>query len=249
LNLVNTTKIEYENSKEVTLLTHLGLGDCIECNGMVRYYADLYEKVNIFAKEQYYDMVEQMYEDDDSISVNKVIGSEFECFFRFLEQTGATDVVIPGFNSYEGNLHMFEQLLMGPAEAFYFLAEVPWRMRVEKFYFKRDASKEKKVLEKLNPNNEKYIFVHDDPDRGYNIDIESEYKIIRNDKSLNLLDMVGLFENAEEIHCMSSSILCLIDCLSLKVKFPPLFLHHDVRNVELGPNGLFADWNIVANAQ
>lgn len=243
----NATKIKY--NKELILITHLGLGDCIECNGMVRYYAEIYDKVNIFAKERYYSMVEQMYEDDDCIIVNKVVGNELQCFAKFAEQKENADALITGFNYYHNNEEMFKQRSMGPAEAFYFLAKVPWKMRVEKFYFKRNPSKEKSVLKKLNPNNEKYIFVHDDPDRGYSIDVDSKYKIIRNDKSLSLLDMVGLFENAEEIHCMSSSVLCLIDCLSLKVKFPPLFLHHDVRNVELGPNGLFADWNIVTNAQ
>ena len=40
----------------------------------------------------------------------------------------------------------------------------------KKTYWKRDLKNEKRVYKKLNPSNEDYIFVHDDPERNLKID-------------------------------------------------------------------------------
>ena len=44
------------------------------------------------------------------------------------------------------------------------------------------------AYKELNPNDEPYIYVHDDPSRGYSIDrnkIRNDLKIIENKKSSN----------------------------------------------------------------
>jgi hypothetical protein len=134
---------------------------------------------------------------------------------------------------------------MGPGESFYHLANVPWEKRNTEFFFQREFEKEEDVYQKLNPNNEKYVFIHDDISRGFSINIKTEHKIIKNNNNINMLHLITLLERAEEIHCMSSSILCLIDCLSSHIQFKNLYLHYNIRKVELGPNSLFANWNII----
>jgi len=37
----------------------------------------------------------------------------------------------------------------------------------------------------------------------------------------------------------------LIDCLDKKIKIRKKFLHKQVRNVDVGPNGLLSDWEIL----
>lgn len=230
---------------KICIYHHLGLGDCIECNGMVRHYAEKYSQVDIFSKSNYYDMVSYMYRDNPSIVVNKIDKNrEYLEVSNFLKDYDG-EIIIPGHNNYFSNLNFFNQRQMGPAESFYFLANVPFVARGDLFHFERDEESEDRVYEKLNPKNEKFVFVHDDTQRGFEVKVTTNLKIIKNDASENLFHMMKVLENAEEVHCMSSSVLCLIDCVSLKVNFKKLFLHHSVRGIELGPNGLFADWKIL----
>lgn len=224
---------------EIMIHHHLGLGDTIECNGMVRYYAEKYDKVHVFSKERNYNMISYMYRDNQNILVHKVPeNSEYVGVSKFLENFEGS-VLVPGHQNY------FTKEGWGPGETFYHLANVPWECRNSKFFFERDLEKEQEVCDILNPNKEKYIFVHDDPSRGLNLNIDTSYKIIKNDVSINMFNIIKLLEEAEEIHCMSSSILCLIDCLSTSVKFPKLYLHYNIRKAKIGPKSLFADWEII----
>ena len=230
---------------KICIYHHLGLGDTFECNGMIRYYAKSYSQVDIFAKSNYHDMVCYMYRDNPCIVVNKIDGNnETLDVSRFLKNYKG-DILFAGHQKYFSNLEYFKKNKMGPGESFYFLANVPWEKRNTDFFFQRDREKENDVYKKLNPNNEKYVFIHDDISRGFYIDLRTEHNIIRNDNSINMFHLIKLLEEAEEIHCMSSSILCLIDCLSSQIQFKKLFLHHNIRKIELGPNSLFADWNII----
>jgi len=80
--------------------------------------------------------------------------------------------------------------------------------------FERDLEKEDEVCKTLNPDGEKYIFVLDDPKRGYTIDmskITSEYKVIRNDYQFKMFDYIKLLENAEEIHMMQTGFLDMVN--------------------------------------
>ena len=80
-------------------------------------------------------------------------------------------------------------------------------------------------------DNEKYIFVLDDPKRGYNIDmskVTDEYKIIHNDYQFRMFDYIKLLENAEEIHMMQTGFLDLVN--SYKMDKPKIYRHNYVRN-------------------
>jgi len=230
---------------KIAIYHHLGMGDAIECNGMVRHFAEKYEFVDIFAKESYHEACSFMYRDNDRIIVNKIDGNnEKEEVSRFLKDYKG-EITIPGHQNYFKNISYFKSLRYGPGESFYHIANVPWQYRNEKFHIDRDESEEQRVLKKLNPYGQKFFFVHDDPSRGHTIDVQSPYMILKNDPSESFFSMLGVLEAAEEVHCMSSSFLCLIDCLDKKIKIRKKFLHKQVRNVDVGPNGLLSDWEIL----
>jgi hypothetical protein len=116
-------------------------------------------------------------------------------------------------------------------EAFYAIVDLNFNIRFDEFYFQRDYETENKVCEKLNPNNEKYVFVLDDPNRGFSIDmnkVTSEYKVIRNDFEFKMFDYIRLLENAEELHMMQTGFLDLVN--SYKMKKPKIYRHNYVRN-------------------
>jgi hypothetical protein len=116
-------------------------------------------------------------------------------------------------------------------EAFYAIAGLDFSKRFDDFFILRDIEEEEKILKQLNPDGEKYIFIHDDKKRGFKIDeskITSKYKKIYNDDSIPIFNCISLIENAEEVHVMQSSIKDLIN--SFKFDKPTFYLHEYIRN-------------------
>lgn len=212
---------------------HLGMGDHIICNGLVRTLlndAKFYTDVYVFAKERNAKRVVRMFDDDSRIHVIPIPGDQNEIGFvnSIIANHGIMNFVRCGFGAVD-NLQ-----LMGLAkefdEALYLSAGLPYEKRWSAFRIRRDAVEEGRVYRKLNPSGEKYMFVHDDPSRGIVFTPSNPHglKVIKNDPSEDIFDMCMILENAEEIHCMESSFRCLIEHLpTIKC---PLYLHTGVRS-------------------
>jgi hypothetical protein len=222
---------------DIYLYHHLGLGDHVICNGLVRNFAEKYDRVFVFCKEKYIKNIEFMYRDNDKIIPISVID----------------DWEIPNYinnnNIHEKVLKIGHELIHDYMvnkntpfdKAFYELVDLDFQLRFDKFYIERDFDKEKELFDKLNPNNEPYIFVHDDVSRGFEIDlnkVKSDIKIIKNDNDNLIFEYLSIFENAKEIHVMESSINSLIN--SYKLNNVKLFKHSYVRdyNFLMTPSGL-----------
>lgn len=232
---------------ELCIHHHLGLGDHFDMNGMVRHYLEpypyAYDKVHVFSKASYFPMVEYMYRDNDNIIVNelKFPEDEHKSVEYFKKQNGIDKFLRIGFEHYPFGLE--EQHGKNCWEFFYEQVEVPKEIRVNNFYCERNEEEETRVLNKLNPEGKPFVFVHDDPARGFSIDrnkIDSGFKIIENDTSENIFYFLKVLEEAEAIHCMESSFKSLID---LYAKTDSLY-YHDFRNQPLG-NYTNKKWNIV----
>jgi hypothetical protein len=201
---------------------HLGLGDHIICNGMVRNYKQIYGKVTVFCKPHNFKNVEYMYRDDDNIIVLP-IGEVWDIDSYILTNNIEKDTIRI---TADYSCSTFD-------ESFYKQAGIPFEFRYSKFKFLRDLDKEEEIYHKLNPKNEKYIFVHDDFNRGFLIDNNkhrNDLKIIKNNSDFNVFELMKIYENSEEIHFMESSISALIN--SYVMEKPKLFLHKYVRNYE-----------------
>lgn len=205
---------------------HLGLGDHIICNGMIRYFCKKYDSVVIFCKDQYYDNVYYMYRDLNNLEI-----------FNFSDDVEVVQFINGNLNVKNNLIKLgFENLdscldRMTFDEAFYHLAGLDFQIRFDEFYFERDLEREDEVCKTLNPDDEKYIFVLDDPKRSYNIDmnkVTDQYKVIRNDYQFKMFDYIKLLENAEEIHMMQTGFLDLVN--SYKMDKPKVYRHNYVRN-------------------
>ena len=213
-------------SNELYVHHHLGLGDHIDCNGMVRIFLDEYDfdAVNVFAKERYSDMIEYMYRDEPDIKIITVPNNdEYRFILEFITKNNIKNFLKVGHDYYPWGKE--EELGMGCAEIFYHQMDIPYERRFDDFYYERDEDEEKRVYEKLNPDHEDYIFVHDDVNRGFEIPKEKlgDMKIIRNDMEENLFNFGMILENAKEIHCMESAFRSLIETLDTTEK---LFFHN-----------------------
>jgi hypothetical protein len=136
--------------------------------------------------------------------------------------------------------------------AYYHTAGIPYQVKFDNFYLERDYEEEDRVYKKLNPNNEKYVFVHDEI--GKKINLNTEYKVIRNDPTENIFYQIGLLKKAEEIHCMSSCVMLLVDCLAASpmktsLSEKPKFFHWYVRRRKLdddhGKHYLGSEWKVL----
>jgi len=205
---------------------HLGLGDHIICNGMVRHFCKKYNNIVLFCYTHYYDNVSYMYRDLNNLEIFTFDREEEAILFVENNPTVKNNLLKPGFENLDSCLDR-----MTFDEAFYYLAGLDFQIRFDEFYFDRDLEKEEEVCKTLNPDNEKYIFVLDDPNRGYNIDMSkvmSDYKVIRNDYQFGMFDYIKLLENAEEIHMMQTGFLDLVN--SYEIKKPKIYRHKYVRN-------------------
>lgn len=219
------------------ILQHLGLGDHIMCNGLVRYYSKLNDSVHLFCKHNNVADVEYMFRDDSKIHIIPV-SSDDDAWQKINSDINIKQnlVVVGHGGTPEKNIQdVYHYLNQGKRidRTFYEMAEVPFEKKVTDFFFQRNYENEKQLIFQLNPNNSPYIFIHDDPSRGYHMDMNKVRKdlyIIRPVQGFNLLDYIGILENAEEIHVMESSFQVLID--SQVFKKPRLFLHRYIRNYE-----------------
>ena len=199
---------------------HLGLGDHIICNGMVRHYKEIYGKVTVFCKPHNYENVKYMYRDDEDITVLPV-GEDWDVNVYIFENKISKDVIKIGFDK------LMNYPMTKFDESFYKIAEIPFEYRFSKFSFLRDLKTENKAFNFVNPNNEEYIFVHGNVDRNK---IRTDLKIIENPIKFGVFDILKIIENATEVHIMESSIKCLVN--SYIFEKPSFYYHQYIRGYD-----------------
>jgi hypothetical protein len=204
-------------NKIIYIYHHLGLGDHIICNGIVRYFKQSYDVVYVFSKPHNYENLKYMYRDDNNIIILP-IGEDYDVNL-YIENNGLQDKVIRvGFDKLSscGN-QTFD-------ECFYSTMNLDFKMRYDYFKLDRDINLEKEIYNKLNPDNTPYIFIHGNVDRNK---IRNDLKIIENPIEYKIFDLLYLIENATEVHLMESSIKCLVN--SMEFVKPKFYYHRYIR--------------------
>jgi hypothetical protein len=195
---------------------HLGIGDHIICNGLVRNFYKKNNSIDLFCYDYNEANVKYMYRDLKNLNTIPV-SSDQEANLIILKNN--LNVLKVGFE----NLHKNGSFQSFDIE-FYEIANLPFSCKFDDFYLERDFEKELSILDSLNPNKDPYIFIHGDLDMSK---IRKDLKIINNPKEYGLFNLISLLENAEEIHVMESSIKCLIN--QYKLNKPKLYHHNYVK--------------------
>lgn len=203
--------------------THMGLGDIILCNGLIRNICKKFDKVATFTKPEYETSVKFMYRDLKNL---EIISKEEDLVDSFLNEIPLEEKIIVGF----GNLGVYTTQNISFDEGFYRVVGLKFDRRWSDFYVERDLKTEKEFFKNLGLKKNEYIFVHDDASRGCKIKenyLPSDVKIFRPDKSRdNIFDYCTVISNAKEVHVMDSSFKHLIDSIDLNKN---LFYHIYVR--------------------
>ncbi len=201
---------------QVYIYHHLGLGDHFHCNGVVRSlinekYRDT--KVKLFAKEKYSEMVKFMYRDLSNLEIISITNDEKKEKNEINSIVKNNDIVEKiGFDYFLRNKNKGKTIDM----LFYEQYNIDYSKRFELTYWKRDPNKEKKLYKDI-VENENYIFVHDDPNRGFVIPdnaFSKQFQIIRNSNSNSIFDYGEIIEKSKEIHVMESSARCMLEYLN-----------------------------------
>jgi hypothetical protein len=211
-------RVKLARDQDLYVHHHLGLGDMIHCNGLVRsLLEELQERKNLylFCRERFTSMVEWMYRDEARIKILPIDDQKREHpeIRRILQKHKSTNFLSVGHRSLKHlevrHPHLFFDQL------FYLQLDLPYEYRFSKCYWRRDMDEEERVFRKLAPQTP-FAFVHDDPLRGLVVNTDSIHlPIVRNDLSESIFHLGLLLERATEIHCMESSIRCMMESLEL----------------------------------
>lgn len=206
---------------KLILLPHLGLGDAIICNGLVRTLATQYERIILPAKSSNLEVVIQMLSDLDNVGVYSVCGDEDARLATDNSEAAGERVLRLGG-------HRDKSFLKGDAhfdEEFYRQAKIPFGYRWSAF---------KLPLCSGFPDTNfqpPYAFVCDHCSQGKMTIDESQITrglvTMRPTESKIFLWWIGSIYGATEIHCIDGAFCNLIESLDLPGK--PMFFHKYAR--------------------
>jgi len=197
----------------LTILHHLGLGDAIMLNGMVRHFAEK-DDVCIFIQKQHEDSVRFMYRDLTNIKIKLLNTTDAQEMWSQVEGQ-----ILPLATYKLPNQH-WDFATNGPlsemvnwAHSIYIQAGIPPKYMYSKFKVVRDRDSEIKY------EHDDYVFIHDDVSRGMKIDTSHTniYRVTRDrlDSNSNIFDYLTVIENASEVHCMDSCYAWMINMMEI----------------------------------
>lgn len=215
---------------------HLEMGDHIICNGLIREMCNCdNQSTHILATRTInLESISFMYRDLDNLKIAKINGT---CELpKVINESKAEKFVKIGHGLIDISKH-FDQ-------GFYDQHRVPFEKRWSSFFVKRDKDREDSFFDRFKIDSG-YAFVHEDAGRGMLVTkgLNTNLRIIKAERSLtdNIFDYLKLIENAEEIHCIPSSFLFLVDSFNFKGdkflhKYSRQYPHHGAPSLRLGWN-------------
>lgn len=178
---------------------HLGLGDHILCNGLVRSYAENNDII-LFVKKRNLTNVKRMFRDLTNIIYISGLGEQDQFVNHYLD-----------INKYIRLLKVTAADSANFDKELYKSGAVPFNYKYSKFYFERDLDKEQELFKQIVGLDKEYIFIHHTYVNP--IKLKTNLRIINahDYKDINIFDWGLIIERAKEIHVENSSFLNLID--------------------------------------
>ena len=228
-------KINKLSTKTIVLHHHQGLGDVIICNGLVNYLSEQFEKIILPINENYYEQIYYLYIENPKVEIIE-IKNESEIYKKFQNN----QILRVGFEKNFGKFNT----------SFYKQLNVPYSISFDFFHIPRDAKKETDLMNHLMKHHKvkaKYRLVHKSSSYGQvELSLDDSLPCIFIEKDTDIFNNIFLYtkliENAEEIHCIDSSILHLVERIPTKSN---LFFHPIKKQGQATEKlELYKDWNI-----
>lgn len=202
--------------REAFFMPHLGLGDHIICNAIMRKLRESYDVVHMPVKKHNLQNVRDMFKDDKGIELISVDGDAEAIRYCNMFKQHVEKIVGVGIYGQD-----FLKDSSSFDESFYKQVEMEHNDRWGMFSYARDMEQEEKLFDSVDLP-EKYIFVHDDKSRNYEIEdstLTEGLYIFRpkhkfgTDCKTTLFHYGKIIERATEVHCIDSSFACYIEHL------------------------------------
>lgn len=207
--------------KKIFVKHHLGLGDCIIHNGMVRKIGEDNPDCEIYcaSKPHNYKNIKFMFKDNSKINVLELDDDDVN---KHLSQNNYDKVISSHFDS--GTLYPYETY---GDDAFYLKAGFDPLIKNSYFYVERDYKREDDLYNKLTNEigSKDYIFIHEKPEQDIVIDREKinlKLPIILAKPEYDFFDLLKIIENAKEVHVISS---CFLSFFMAKKINPKTYAH------------------------
>jgi hypothetical protein len=213
----------------------MSLGDSFVLSGMTHYYADRCEELHYPCEHRYFKTLKTFFQDFSNIIVVPMLPFEHG-EYQYVDQHKLSRIVRKRmYATYINDVHV------GPLwdMQLYQMYDLPFAVRYTHFRTPKYVEGAEELYQKLS-GGEPYILIHRSTSHhpsGIPIDIPGfraannlpNYKVIEINDGItdNMMHYLKLIENAEEIHCVSSSFFCLVDGMYDKSKAKLFF--HDVR--------------------
>lgn len=213
-------------AQQVILYHHLGLGDHFICNGLVNYIS---QKVAIIlpCKQHNHDTVECLYSNNKAVTVFPIM-DELHDISNLVNETQ-----LPLFKVGFDYLNTTSTIWY---DAFYEHIGLHPSVRHTMFSLPCEFEEQNSLYLATLCNSKPYIVVHDsssvvdkypiDYYQGRDSSDLPDIVTVKPNQSNNLLAWIKVFQNAEEIHVVNSSVYWLLDSMpNLKSKL----YYHDIR--------------------
>ena len=200
---------------EIILYHHLGLGDHFICNGLVNKLSEKYDKIYIPCKQHYFESVYCLYSENFKVEVFPILNEPYDVY-KYSNDNNL-NVMLVGFLDFCANT--FEQ-------SFYKSVDLDYSVRYNHFKLPKHIENSKSLYDKL-VKTIPYCVIHENSsDKDFTLDINSDLEkiYIKFGQTSNILDYIEILKNAEEIHCVGSSIYALVDSIDVKAK---LYYHNN----------------------
>lgn len=205
------------NPNSIYVHHHLGLGDHIICNGLVRYIlkATNPDDLWLVVKQKNLNNVSRMFADDSRVKFIPV--DEDRNFYELPLRWSDVRLVRVGFDQCrESDFDV----------SFYDSVGVSFEERWNSWYYQRDMRCEQNMIEELKLP-DKFVLVHDTSSMGtFDLKINTDLPVIRVSRlnsETTIFDWIGIIERATEIHCIDSSFIHVVN--SIDSTADSLFYH------------------------
>jgi len=186
---------------------HLGLGDHIICNGLVRYLLkNRVRNIILPTKKHNVESVEYMYKDLTTIKIDPVLEDKY---------------AIKKYKEYKNVLRIgFENIKSIDWEkSFYDQVNIDYNHRFDSFFINRDKERENNFIKRFDIR-KKYAFAClTSSTSNSNIKLDTNLPVIFLESITgNLFDWLPVIFNASEVHTIDTSIFQLIKQLKLNCR-------------------------------
>lgn len=245
----NVKDNEINNMKNLYLYTHTQFGDHCICYGLVKELSKKYYRVFLFTKKAFKNKDGSWNTRNIHIENVKRLYSTIKNVIVITDNPKDYDnVMVIGWDKFFNDVKSGKPVVFD--KYFYEQANIPFNLKWDNFYIKRDLEKEKDIFYNILKlkDNEPFIFLQEDSTRKYIIDrkyANTNIKVLETSKMLDvsIMDLTYTIEKANEVHVINSSFLNFIDLAG--IKNTNLFYHKYTRPKPYEQPSLRLPWKII----